>query len=68
MPKIRTHRGTAKRVKVTASGKVLHRHQFDGCGHILSKKSKKRKRHFRKDQPTAPGDMRRIRAMIPYLV
>jgi ribosomal protein L35 len=53
---------------VTATGKVLHRHQFDGCGHILSKKSQKRKRHFRKDQPTAPGDMRRIRAMIPYLV
>ena len=35
MPKIRTHRGTAKRVKVTATGKVLHRHQFSGCGHIL---------------------------------
>ncbi|MGH7738273.1 MAG: 50S ribosomal protein L35 [Candidatus Tyrphobacter sp.] len=68
MPKIRTHRGTAKRVKVTANGKVLHRHQFDGCGHILSKKSKKRKRHFRKDQPVAPSDMRRMRAMIPYLV
>ncbi len=67
MPKIRTHRGTAKRVKVTAKGKVMHRHQFDGCGHILSKKSKKRKRNFRKDQPTAPGDMRRIRALIPYL-
>lgn len=67
MPKIRSHRGTAKRVKVTAKGKILHRHQFDGCGHILSKKTQKRKRHFRKDQPTAPGDARRIRALIPYL-
>lgn len=67
MPKIRSHRGTAKRVKVSAGGKILHRHQFDGCGHILSKKSRKRKRNFRKDQPTAPGDARRIRALIPYL-
>jgi large subunit ribosomal protein L35 len=68
MPKIRTHRGTAKRVKVTANGKVLRRHQFDGCGHILSKKSRKRKRNFRKDQPTFPGDLKRIARMIPYLV
>jgi ribosomal protein L35 len=52
---------------VTAKGKILHRHQFDGCGHILSKKSPKRKRNFRKDQPTASGDARRIRALIPYL-
>ncbi|MBV8073831.1 MAG: 50S ribosomal protein L35, partial [Candidatus Eremiobacteraeota bacterium] len=50
MPKIKTHRGTAKRVKVTSTGKVLHRHQFSGCGHILSKKSRNRKRKFRKDQ------------------
>ena len=62
MPKIRTHRGTAKRVKVTATGKVLHRHQFSGCGHILSKKSRKRKRKFRKDQPTFKGDLKRLRA------
>ena len=60
MPKIRTHRGTAKRVKVTATGKVMHRHQFSGCGHILSKKSRKRKRNFRKDQPTFKGDLKRF--------
>lgn len=67
MPKIKTHRGTAKRVKVTATGKVLHRHQFSGCGHILSKKSHKRKRKFRKDQPTFLGDLKRFRPQIPYL-
>ena len=50
MPKIKTHRGTAKRVKVSANGIVTHRHQFSGCGHILSKKTRKRKRNFRKDQ------------------
>jgi large subunit ribosomal protein L35 len=68
VPKIRTHRGTAKRVKVTANGKVLHRHQFDGCGHILSKKTRKRKRNFRRDQQTFAGDLKRIAPMIPYLV
>ena len=68
MPKIKTHRGTAKRVKVSANGKVMHRHQFSGCGHILSKKSPKRKRNFRKDQPVSPSDLRRFAAQIPYLL
>jgi len=67
VPKIKTHRGTAKRVKVTSTGKVLHRHQFSGCGHILSKKSRNRKRKFRKDQQTSPSDLQRFRAQIPYL-
>lgn len=68
MPKIRTHRGTAKRVKVTANGKVLHRHQFTGCGHILSKKTRKRKRHARKDAPVALTDLKRFAPQIPYLL
>jgi len=55
-------------VKVTANGKVLHRHQFDGCGHILSKKSRKRKRNFRRDQPTFKGDLKRFAPQIPYLL
>jgi ribosomal protein L35 len=55
-------------VKVSANGKVTHRHQFSGCGHILSKKSRKRKRKFRKDQPVFPGDLRRFAAQIPYLL
>jgi large subunit ribosomal protein L35 len=55
-------------VKVTGTGKVMHRHQFDGCGHILSKKSKKRKRNFRKDQHTFKGDLKRLAPTIPYLV
>jgi large subunit ribosomal protein L35 len=67
VPKIKTHRGTAKRVKVSATGKVLHRHQFSGCGHILSKKSRDRKRKFRKDQQTFSGDLKRFRPQIPYL-
>ena len=51
-----------------ATGKVMHRHQFSGCGHILSKKTRKRKRNFRKDQPTFKGDLKRLAPTIPYLV
>ena len=42
MPKLKTHKGTAKRVKVTGSGKILRRRAFGA--HLLAKKSKRRKR------------------------
>lgn len=44
MPKLKTHKGTAKRIKRTASGKLLRRRAF--AGHNLSKKSKSRKRNM----------------------
>jgi large subunit ribosomal protein L35 len=43
MPKQKTHKGLSKRVKVTASGKVKHKHSFSG--HLMSSKSAKRRRH-----------------------
>lgn len=42
MPKMKTHKGTAKRVKVTKTGKLLRRRAFGS--HLLAKKSKSRKR------------------------
>ena len=42
MPKLKTHKATAKRVKVTKTGKLLRRRAFGN--HLLSKKSKGRKR------------------------
>jgi len=42
MPKLKTHKGTAKRVKLTASGKLTRRRAFGT--HMLAKKSKSRKR------------------------
>ncbi len=42
MPKLKTHKGTAKRVKRTATGKLLRRRAFGG--HLLAKKSARRKR------------------------
>lgn len=42
MPKLKTHKGTAKRIRITATGKVMRER---ACGsHILAKKSKRRKR------------------------
>lgn len=46
--KMKTHKGIKKRIKRTATGKLLHRHAFSS--HILTKKPSKRKRKFRKDQ------------------
>lgn len=42
MPKLKTHKGTAKRVKITATGKITR--QRASGGHMLAKKSKSRKR------------------------
>ena len=42
MPKLKTHKGTAKRVKLTGTGKITRQRAFGG--HLLSKKSKSRKR------------------------
>ncbi len=44
MPKMKTHKGTAKRVKITSSGKILRRRAFGG--HMLAKKSASRKRRI----------------------
>ena len=42
MPKLKTHKGTAKRIKVTGTGKLTRRRAFGA--HLLAKKSKSRKR------------------------
>jgi large subunit ribosomal protein L35 len=44
MPKLKTHSGTKKRVRVTKTGKVVHRHTR--LNHFLEKKSKSRKRRL----------------------
>lgn len=45
MPKQKTHKGAAKRFKITAGGKVIRNHSMRS--HILTKKTTKRKRHLR---------------------
>ena len=47
MPKLKTHKGTAKRVKITGSGKIVRERAFGN--HILAKKSKARKSNMKTD-------------------
>ena len=54
MPKMKTHRGTAKRFRVTGSGKIMRSKQ--GRNHILEKKSQKRKRNFRHETEVSAAD------------
>jgi large subunit ribosomal protein L35 len=61
MPKVKTNRAAAKRFKVTATGKLKRAHAF--ANHILTKKSKKRKRNLQKMTLVHPSDEKRIKAM-----
>jgi large subunit ribosomal protein L35 len=62
MPKMKTHSGTKKRVKKTATGRVKVSHAFRG--HLLSAKSKNAKRHHRNANFISSADMKRIRQQI----
>ncbi|MEN6510177.1 MAG: 50S ribosomal protein L35 [Deltaproteobacteria bacterium HGW-Deltaproteobacteria-1] len=65
MPKMKTHRGAAKRFSVTASGKVKRSKAF--ASHILTKKTTKRKRNFRKATLVHSANESAIKRLIPYL-
>lgn len=62
MPKQKTHRGAAKRFKVSATGKVL-RHQSE-TSHILTKKTTKRKRKLRKATTVSPAFEKTIKKLL----
>ena len=62
MPKMKTHRGAAKRFKVTGTGK-LRRLQVN-TNHILEKKPSKRMRRLKGETTVAPGDLPRIKRML----
>ena len=64
MPKIKTHRGAAKRFGVTKNGKVKRGKAFRS--HILNKKTTKRKRHLRKMGYLSSANEATINSMIPY--
>ena len=64
MPKLKTHKGAAKRFKKTASGKVKRSHAF--LRHILTSKDKKRKRGLRGTTTVAAVDTPKIARMLPY--
>lgn len=64
MPKMKTHRGAAKRIKKTARGKLKRMRAFKS--HILTKKDRKRKRRLRKSDLVASADRKRLNRMLPY--
>jgi large subunit ribosomal protein L35 len=65
MPKVKTHRGFAKRVKVTAKGKIKRAKAYHS--HLLSSKTPKQKRRLSKSDTVNPSDMKRLKRLIPYL-
>ncbi len=64
MPKLKSHRGAAKRFKKTASGKFKRARAYKS--HILTKKAPGRKRGLAKATVASPADAKRIREMLPY--
>ena len=64
MPKLKSHRGAAKRFKKTASGKFLRAKAFKR--HILTSKPTHRKRHMRGTEVVNAADATRLKRMLPY--
>lgn len=62
---MKTHRGAAKRFKLTGTGKIKRNHAYKS--HILTKKTAKRKRNLRKAAMMSPADAQRISKIIPYM-
>src|SRR3954465_4940985 len=62
MPKMKTHRGAAKRFKSTSTGKVMRRKAFKN--HILEKKSPKRKRNLSNEAEVTGGDRDRMKRLL----
>ena len=62
MPKMKSHSGTKKRLKITSTGKVLRGRP--GTSHLAPGKTQKRIRHLRKSAGVCTSDARRIRQQI----
>ncbi len=62
MPKMKTKSGAKKRFTLTASGKIKRKHAYKS--HILTKKSKKRKRNLTKTTLVHKADEKNIKAML----
>ncbi len=62
--KLKTHRGAAKRFKVTATGKILRMHS--GKRHLLGTKAAKRMRRLKKLTLVHGADVANVRKMLPY--
>jgi large subunit ribosomal protein L35 len=62
MPKMKSHRGARKTFKVTSSGKIKRRHM--NKSHILTSKTRKRKRQLRRAGMISPADATKVKRLL----
>lgn len=65
MPKLKTHRGAKKRFSVTGTGKF--KRSKANASHILTKKTRKRKRMLKQSTILVKEETKRIKTLLPYL-
>ncbi len=65
MPKMKTHRGAAKRLKVTGTGKIKRGSGYKS--HLLTGKPAKRTRRLRKASLVSETEYDRMKKLLPYM-
>ncbi len=65
MPKLKTHRGAAKRLKITGTGKIKRWSGYKS--HLLTGKSAKRTRRLRTASLVAVTEYDRMKKLLPYM-
>jgi large subunit ribosomal protein L35 len=65
MPKLKTHRGAAKRFKITGNGKI--KRWKANKSHLLTGKSSRRTRRLRSSTLVDKADVKRIKTLLPYM-
>ena len=64
MPKLKTHKGASKRLRVTATGKIKRSKAFGS--HLLTKKSSKRKRNLKQATYVVKSEYKKMKELLPY--
>ncbi len=64
MPKMKTHKSSAKRFKVSSSGIIIRSKAYKS--HILTKKTAKRKRNLRKATMVSSAEVKKVKVLLPY--
>lgn len=64
MPKMKTHKSSAKRFKVSSSGIIIRSKAYKS--HILTKKTAKRKRNLRKITAVSSVEVKKVKVLLPY--
>ena len=65
MPKMKSHRGAAKRFKATGKGRLKHKQPYHS--HILTRKTAKRKRQLRQPAFLSEAEAKNLKRLLPYL-